>query len=194
MTDLPGTGNFLVFDNGNRRLGDRFSQLVEIDPYDGPMEDGAYVPETAAGYLQPQGMGAPQNVSKQIVWTYRATLENAFYSNYISGAQRLPNGNTLVCSGAHGHFFEVTSEGDVVWEYISPVGDQDRRSVRDLHDDDRRSRTSIQFRLPLRSLPAGVFRARGQRSHADGKDHGALHRRAARADSRHRPGWAGMGG
>ena len=123
-SDLPGTGNFLVFDNGNRRLGDRFSQLVEIDPYDGAMEDGVYVPETAAGYLQPQGMGAPQNVSKQIVWTYRATLENAFYSNYISGAQRLPNGNTLVCSGAHGHFFEVTPEGDVVWEYISPVGDR----------------------------------------------------------------------
>ena len=37
-SDLPGTGNFLVFDNGNRRLGNRFSQLVEINPYDGSME------------------------------------------------------------------------------------------------------------------------------------------------------------
>ena len=57
--DLPGTGNFLVFDNGNRHLGDRRSRLVEIDPYDGPMERGIYIPEAAAGYRQPQGgMGA----------------------------------------------------------------------------------------------------------------------------------------
>ena len=132
-SDLPGAGNFLVFDNGNRHLGNRFSRLVEIDPYDGPMERGVYIPETDAGYLQqPRGMGATQrqntyrasNVSKQIVWAYASNLENAFYSNYISGTQRLPNGNTLACSGAHGHFFEVTPEGEVVWEYINPVGDR----------------------------------------------------------------------
>jgi len=132
-SDLPGTGNFLVFDNGNRRLGNRFSQLVEINPYDGSMELGVYVPETVAGYIQqPRGRGATQrqntyrasNISKQIVWTYASNLENAFYSNYISGTQRLPNGNTLACSGGHGHFFEVTPEGEVVWEYINPVGDR----------------------------------------------------------------------
>ena len=132
-SDLPGAGNFLVFDNGNRHLGNRFSRLVEIDPYDGPMERGVYIPETDAGYLQQsRGMGATQrqntyrasNVSKQIVWAYASNLENAFYSNYISGTQRLPNGNTLACSGAHGHFFEVAPEGEVVWEYINPVGDR----------------------------------------------------------------------
>ncbi len=123
-TDLPGTGHFLVFDNGNRRLGSRYSRLVEIDPYDGPMERGVYIPETVAGYLHPQGMGAAQNVSKQVVWTFASTMPNAFYSDYISGAQRLSNGNTLACSGAHGHFFEITPDGEVVWEYISPVGDR----------------------------------------------------------------------
>ena len=67
-SDLPGAGNFLVFDNGNRRLGSRFSRLVEIDPYDGPMERGVYIPETDAGYLeQPRGMGATQRQN-----TYRA--------------------------------------------------------------------------------------------------------------------------
>jgi hypothetical protein len=42
-------------------------------------------------------------------------------SNIISGAHRLTNGNTLVTEGVKGHFFEVTREGAVVWEYWSPT-------------------------------------------------------------------------
>lgn len=42
-------------------------------------------------------------------------------SGFISSAQRLPNGNTLVCSGATGTFFEVTKKGKIVWKYINPV-------------------------------------------------------------------------
>ena len=57
----------------------------------------------------------------EIVWEYKSKSENSFSSHHISGAQRLPNGNTMVCSGNHGHFFEVTKEGEVVWEYINPV-------------------------------------------------------------------------
>jgi hypothetical protein len=91
------------------------------------MEDGIYVAEKLAGYEQqasPERQRAPQNISRQIVWRFKADLPNSFFSTYISGVQRLPNGNTLVCSGAHGHFFEVTTDGEVVWEYISPVGDR----------------------------------------------------------------------
>ena len=58
------------------------------------------------------------------MWSFHGVSPNSLYSPYISGAQRLPNGNTLVCSGAHGHMFEVTPEGDIVWEYINPVGDR----------------------------------------------------------------------
>ena len=39
----------------------------------------------------------------------------------ISGAQRLPNGNTLVCSGINGVVFEVTPEKEMVWKYANPV-------------------------------------------------------------------------
>ena len=91
------------------------------------MEDGMYVPEMEAGHQRPalgMGMGMGEAVSNQIVWTYKAQLPNSFYSGYISGAQRMPNGNTLVCSGANGHLFEVTPDGEVVWEYVSPVGDR----------------------------------------------------------------------
>jgi hypothetical protein len=38
----------------------------------------------------------------------------------ISGAERLPNGNTLICEGAKGRVFEVTATHEIVWEYVNP--------------------------------------------------------------------------
>ena len=32
----------------------------------------------------------------------------------------MPNGNTLICESDCGRIFEVTGEGDVVWDYYSP--------------------------------------------------------------------------
>lgn len=89
---LPGEGHILIFNNGWARSPVSYSSVIELDP------------ETS-----------------EIVWEYKSKSENSFSSHHISGAQRLPNGNTLVCSGNHGHFFEVTKEGEVVWEYINPV-------------------------------------------------------------------------
>lgn len=127
--ELPGAGNFLIFDNGTRRPGETYSSVLEINPYDGDWRNSVYIPEAEAGYNQTKAdfhQPEPQSISKQIVWSYESNLSNAFYGHYISGCQRLPNGNTLIDSGPHGHFFEVTKEGEVVWEYINPVGDQTR--------------------------------------------------------------------
>jgi len=54
-------------------------------------------------------------------WTYQATNPLDFYSSKISGAQRLDNTNTLICSGEKGRFFEVDTVGNIVWEYVNPV-------------------------------------------------------------------------
>ena len=43
------------------------------------------------------------------------------YSENISGAHRLPNGNTIMCSGTVGQFIEVNSAKEIVWKYICPV-------------------------------------------------------------------------
>ena len=43
-----------------------------------------------------------------------------FYSPFVSSAQRLPNGNTLITEGSDGRIFEVTRNHELVWEYISP--------------------------------------------------------------------------
>ena len=86
-------GNILIFDNGPHRLDESFpfSRVIEVDP-----------------------------TTKAIVWTYREPRPFNFFSPRISNAQRLPNGNTLVNEGNFGRFFEVTSEGDIVWEYVNP--------------------------------------------------------------------------
>jgi hypothetical protein len=59
-------------------------------------------------------------LTKNIVWTYQESLPWNFFIARISNAQRLPNGNTLINEGFFGRFFEVTPEGEVVWEYVNP--------------------------------------------------------------------------
>ena len=58
--------------------------------------------------------------TKEIVWQYQGSPPGTFFSWFISGAQRLETGNTLICEGVWGRIFEVTPEGEIVWEYISP--------------------------------------------------------------------------
>jgi hypothetical protein len=54
--------------------------------------------------------------TNRIVWSSPSN----WYSWHVSGAQRLPNGNTLICDGPEGRLFEITHAGDTVWEYFNP--------------------------------------------------------------------------
>lgn len=108
---LPGQDHILVFNNGLNRSGKGkgYSSVVEIKP---PVDKrGGY----SVGKERRYGPARP-------VWTYRAGISGGFYSAYISGAQRMPNGNTLICNGYNGRFFEVTPRGKTVWSYINPFG------------------------------------------------------------------------
>ncbi len=111
---LPGEGNILVYDNGGwagygspnpgsptgakNALRD-YSRVLEFDP-----------------------------ISLSIVWQHTPTEaglvhptdSNRFYSPFISSAQRLPNGNTMITEGSGGRIIEVTRDHELVWEYISP--------------------------------------------------------------------------
>jgi len=59
-------------------------------------------------------------LEEQIEWEYSTAAKEDFFSPYISGAQRLPNGNTLICEGGKAHLFEVTPEKEVVWNFQLP--------------------------------------------------------------------------
>ena len=72
-------------------------------------------------------------LSGEIVWEYRGDPEAGFWSPVGSGAQRLPNGNTLICAmnwSEPGRIFEVTPDGETVWEYWNPEGESFYRAVR----------------------------------------------------------------
>ncbi len=59
-------------------------------------------------------------LTEQVEWEYTAEPKESFLSKYISGAQRLPNGNTLICEGGKHHLFEVTPDKEVVWDFVFP--------------------------------------------------------------------------
>jgi hypothetical protein len=105
---LSGAGNILVFNNGAGRPGGSYSSIDELTtPVDG---DGDYVLAPGAAY-------GPEDLA----WTYVADPPSSFFSSFISGCQRLPNGHTFVCSGAFGEFFEVRPDGTRAWFYRNPV-------------------------------------------------------------------------
>lgn len=114
---LPGAGNILVYDNGGmagygapnpgspdgRRNALRdFSRVMEFDPV---------TLEIKWQYPAPGGPGGPG-------------IGGRLYSSFMSSAQRLPNGDTLITEGGTGRLIEVNIEGEIVWEFVSPWKDR----------------------------------------------------------------------
>ncbi|MBX2886460.1 MAG: arylsulfotransferase family protein [Granulosicoccus sp.] len=89
-------GNILLFANGAYAADLHHSQVWELNPD-----------------------------TREIVWRYIARDNpQSFFSPHIGGCQRLESGNTLICEGAKGCLFEVTPEGEVAWEYVSPYANE----------------------------------------------------------------------
>ena len=107
----PGAGNILIFNNGLNRPGGDYSTIEEFTP---PIDDeGNY-------YLEPGEPYGPESVT----WRYTANPPTSFYSHVFGGVLRLKDGNTLVCNGIPGKFFEVTPDGTTVWQYSNPYPPQ----------------------------------------------------------------------
>jgi hypothetical protein len=125
---LPGAGHLMVFNNGQylyqRTPG---SSILEINPLldANGRATGKYVNPPDAGYRREtydhDTHNQAREISNQIVWSYRSVNSHGFFSHIGSSGQRLPNGNTFICSDTEGHFFEVTAKGELAWEYINPV-------------------------------------------------------------------------
>ena len=92
--------------------------ISKIRPSDGCK--GNTVPSTVVrGYDLRKPGGHLGNVG-EYVWVYKGKPSNTFNSCHISGCQRLASGNTLICEGICGRIFEVTPQGDIVWNFVSP--------------------------------------------------------------------------
>jgi hypothetical protein len=100
--EIDGQHKPHVLANGNVLIFDngtlrKYSRVIELNPLSGKVE-----------------------------WEYTAQPRESFFSGFISGAQRLPNGNTLICEGGKSRLFEVTPEGEVVWDFVDPAHDPKR--------------------------------------------------------------------
>ena len=85
-------GNVLCFDNGNIRPASiHHSRIVEYNP-----------------------------VTEKIDWLYVDEVPPAFFSPYMGSVEKLWNGSYSICESAFGRIFEVTSEGELMWEYVIP--------------------------------------------------------------------------
>ena len=96
---LKGAGNMLGYENGMYKY---ISRAVE-----GDRKTREIVGESTS-------TEAPLPVSGRVP-----------FSLFISGARRLPNGNTLLCEGGNGRLYEVTYDTrEIVWEYWRPEKDR----------------------------------------------------------------------
>jgi len=120
---LPGAGNVLIFDNGgmagygeNRSIR-TYSRVLEFNP-----------------------------VTLKKVWEYKGDeFKDGFLSVAMGGAQRLPNGNTLVSMGSEGMLLEVNSAGKSIWSYTTkPDADGTENYI------------YRAYRVPPEWLPAGI--------------------------------------
>jgi hypothetical protein len=99
--DLLPNGNLLLFDNHGHYGEGGISRVIEFDPH-----------------------------SQEIVWQYTGDNDRPFYSGVRSEQERLANGNTLTTESEGGRLFEVTPEGEIVWEYLNPVrGGEDGKFI-----------------------------------------------------------------
>ncbi len=105
---LPGAGDIMIFNNGTGRPGGSYSSVDEITP---PLDTSGNYYRNVSGSYGPQ----------LLTWSYTAQPPDSFFAKNISGAERLPNGNTLICDGTAGSFFEIDSSKETVWEYVNPV-------------------------------------------------------------------------
>jgi hypothetical protein len=92
-----------MLDNGNILIFDngafrKYSRVIELDP-----------------------------AAETIVWEYMADPPKDFYTYGKGSAQRLPNGNTLICEGDRGRVLEVNRDGEVVWDWMNPLLEEGHR-------------------------------------------------------------------
>lgn len=118
--DVPGAGNVLIYVNG---VNIQQSSVYELK-----------MPETLE--LIPNSNNEPQ-----IVWSF--TDSNLYYAR-ISGADRLPNGNTLICEGNYG-FWEITPSGEIAWKYKGDNNEQFWRGYGYNYDDPEILSLGIEF-------------------------------------------------
>ena len=112
---LPGAGNMLVYNNGTKRRLDG-----TFDPEAGMDFENSY--SDLVEFRLPIGADGLYDTAREpeIVWTWNADASEGYFSPFMSGWDRLPNGNTIFVNAHNKQIIEVTPEGERVLDYEVP--------------------------------------------------------------------------
>ena len=112
---LPGAGNMLVYNNGTKRRLDG-----TFDPEAGMDFENSY--SDLIEFRLPIGTDGLYDTGRgpEIVWTWNADASEGYFSPFMSGWDRLPNGNTIFVNAHNKQIIEVTPEGERVLDYEVP--------------------------------------------------------------------------
>lgn len=116
LLDRPGSGGHITIHNNTAgeipgapepiswNLGTRYSSALEVRiPFN---EDGTIAREPGQPY------------EGEITWKYQAYPESTWFAPFMSAAERLPNGNTLITNSHNMRIFEVTPDNEVVMDFV----------------------------------------------------------------------------
>lgn len=134
LISLRNINTVLVFDKSTRKIRyintGSFVRQHDPDFLDGNrisvFDNNNLSSKTTAGRNEAPGLSsriAIVNAATGSVETvYRGTPEHPFFSSIIGNHQWLPNGNLLITESTRGRAFEVTADGELVWEFTNVVG------------------------------------------------------------------------
>lgn len=103
---VPHTGDFLVHNNRDGRL--------EGSGQGGPFGLGAFHSAVLEVRLGSEGNEA------EVVWEYEPDPLDSWYGPFMSGASRLPNGNTLVINSYNKRVFELSADREILLDFHLP--------------------------------------------------------------------------
>jgi len=128
----PGEGKLMVYNNdipgpdnkfpsmwaalGGANTPEMNVKIGDVGNYSAVVEWAIPTDDSGNYTLNENGVFGPAESD----WSYTAPDLYSFYSAFISGAQRLKNGHTLITQGMQGRFFEIDENKEVVWEYWNP--------------------------------------------------------------------------
>lgn len=141
---LIDAGKMILFNNGNGRT---------------PLFSDVYIfslPESSPGFYNYTSNTSYAPMVPDYI--YNDPTPTEFYSSILSSAQRLPNGNTLICEGFNGRFFEIDQLDNKVWEYISPVNNNNGAIAS--QGDDPNGIANLSFRAIKYPLDYAAFNSR----------------------------------
>ena len=112
--EVPREGDVLLFNNGMRRSAEGRADHGQICM---GMVSGAYSDVLELKLPRNLDGGIAAGKDPEIVWKHNGDGRSGFYSPFMSGAQRMPNGNTLMVQACDKRVVEVSPDGRTLMDF-----------------------------------------------------------------------------